>query len=121
MVLSVRYFHWGADLGPVYLDKSWPGHPSHPPPRANRVEPSFPTIAYTSLSTVYMRNCKPGSRGRVTLEVGSLGWQDRVTLGGETTCSHVNGFKRVNSPSWSKSGGGGTSLRKTLTDSSLPV
>ena len=50
-----------------------------------------------------MRNCKPGSGGRVTLGVGSLGWQDRVTLGGEPTFSHVNGFKRVNSPSRAKS------------------
>ena len=31
-------------------------------------------------STVYRRNCKPGSGGRVTLWVGSLGWRDRVIL-----------------------------------------
>ena len=42
--------------------------------RANWGEPSFPTIAYKSSLTVYMRNCKPGSGGRVTLGVGSLGW-----------------------------------------------
>ena len=66
-------------------------------------EPSFPTIAYKSSSTVYMRNYKPGSEGRVTLGVGSLGWRERVTLGGEPTFSHVNGCKRVNSPSGSKS------------------
>ena len=53
----------------------------------------FPTIAYKSSSTVYMRNCKPGSGARVTLAVGSLGWRDRVTQGGEPTFSHVNGFK----------------------------
>ena len=29
--------------------------------------------------------------------------RDRVTLGGEPTFSHVNGFKRVNSPSRAKS------------------
>ena len=66
-------------------------------------EPSFPTIAYKSSSTVYMRNYKPGSEGRVTLGVGSLGWRERVTLGGEPTFSHVNGCKRVNSPSGAKS------------------
>ena len=59
-------------------------------------EPTFPTIAYKSSSTVYTRNCKPGSEGRVTLRVGSLGWQDKVTLGGEPNFSRVNGFKRVN-------------------------
>ena len=72
-------------LSPVYMEKR---HPS-PLPRANRGEPSFPTIAYKSSSTVYMRNCKPG-----------LG--DRVTLGGKPTFSHVNGFKWVNWPSWAK-------------------
>ena len=41
--------------------------------------------------------------GRVTLGVGSLGWWDRLTLGGEPTFSHVDGFKWVNSPSWAKS------------------
>ena len=84
------------------MEKNWPRDPWHPPPRASRGEPSFPTIAYKSSSTVYMRNCKPGSGGRVTLGVGSLGWQDRVTLGGEPILSHVNGFKRVNSPSRAK-------------------
>ena len=49
-----------------------------------------------------MRNCKPEWEGRVTLRVGSLGWQDRVTLAGEPTFSNVNGFKRVNLPSWAK-------------------
>ena len=39
---------------------------------------------------------------RVTLRLGSLGWQDRVTLWGEPTFSHVNRFKRVNLPSRSK-------------------
>ena len=51
-----------------------------------RGEPSFPTIAYKTSSTVYMRNCKPGSEGRVTLGVGSLGWRDRVTLGASQLC-----------------------------------
>ena len=49
-----------------------------------------------------MRNFKPGSRGRVTLGLGSLGWQDRVTLWGEPTF-FVNRFKRVNSLSRAKS------------------
>ena len=49
-----------------------------------------------------MRNCKPDWEGRVTLRVGLLSWQDRVTLAGEPTFSHVNGFKRVNLPSWAK-------------------
>ena len=49
-----------------------------------------------------MRNFKPGSRGRVTLGLGSLGWQDRVTLWGEPTFSHTNRFKRVTSSSRSK-------------------
>ena len=39
------------------MEKSWPGDLRHP---------TIPTIAYTSSSTVYMRNCKPGSGGRVT-------------------------------------------------------
>ena len=52
---------------------------------SSRAEPSFPAIAYKSSSTVYMRNRKLGSGGRVTLGVGSLGWQDRVTLEGEPT------------------------------------
>ena len=82
------------------MEKSWPGDS---PLRANRSEPSFPTITYKSSSTVYTRNCKPGSGGRVTVGVGSLGWQDRVTLGNEPTFSHVNGFMRVNSPAWAKS------------------
>ena len=77
------------------MEKSWPGDRRHPTPLANRGEPRFPTIAYKSSSTVYMRNCKAGSGGRVTLGVGSLGWRDRVT--------HVNGYKRVNSPSRAKS------------------
>ena len=60
-------------LRPCLYGESWPGDPRHPPlPRANRGEPSVPTIAYKSSSTVYMRNCKPGSGGRVTLGVGSL-------------------------------------------------
>ena len=66
-------------------------------------EPSFPTNAYKSSSTVYTRNCKPGSRGRATLGVGSLGWRDRVTLGGQPTFSHVNDFRRVDSASRAKS------------------
>ena len=72
--------------------------PMHPSSRANRGEPSFHTIAYKSSSTVYMRNCKPGSWGRVTLGLGSLGWRDRVTMRGEPTFSYENGFKRVSSP-----------------------
>ena len=80
------------------MEKSWPGDPRHPPLRA-----IFPTIAYKSSSAVYMRNCKPGSGVRVALGVGSLGLRDRVALGGEPTFSHVNGFKRVNSPSRAKS------------------
>ena len=39
----------------------------------------------------------------MTLGVESLGWQDRVTLGGEPTFSHLNYFKRVNLPSRAKS------------------
>ena len=56
-------------LGPVYMEKSWPGDPKHPPQPG---EPSFPTIAYKS-SSVDMTNCKPGSGDRVTQGVGSLG------------------------------------------------
>ena len=71
------------------MEKSWPGdRRPPPPPLANWGEPRFPTIAYKSSSTVYMRNCKAGSGG-------TLGWRDRVT--------HVNGYKRVNSPSRAKS------------------
>ena len=62
------------------MEKSSPGNLWHPPPRANRGEPSFPTVAYKSSSSVYRRNCKPGSGGRVTLWVGSLGWRDRVIM-----------------------------------------
>ena len=43
----------------VSLRPCWPGDLRHPPSQANRGEPSFPTIAYKSSSTVYMRNCKP--------------------------------------------------------------
>ena len=99
-VAGVR--HLGRVRPCLYGEKLAQG-PLAPSPRASRGEPSFPTIAYKSSSTVYMRNCKPGSGGRVTLGVGSLGWRDRVTLGGEPTFSHVNGFKRVNSPSRAKS------------------
>ena len=84
------------------MEERWPGDPRHPSLRANRVEPSFLAIAYKSSSTIYMTNCKPGSWGRVTLGLGSLGWRDRVTLGGEPTFSYENGFKRVSSPSRAK-------------------
>ena len=41
--------------------------------RANQGKPGFSTIAHKSLSTVYMKNRKPGLGARVTLGVGSLG------------------------------------------------
>ena len=49
-----------ASLRPCLYGEKLAWEPEAPSPRANRVEPSFPTIAYKSSSTVYMRNCKPG-------------------------------------------------------------
>ena len=86
----------------LYREKLARG-PEAPYPRVNRSEPSFPTIAYKSLSTVYMRNCERGSGGKVALGLGSLGWREKVNLGGKPTFSHVNGFKRVNTPSRAES------------------
>ena len=41
--------------------------------------------------------------GTLPSGVGSFGWRNSVTLGGEPAFSHVNSFKRVNSPSRIKS------------------
>ena len=43
------------------MEKRWPRHTRHPLPRANWREPSFSTVAYQSLLTVYTKNCKPSS------------------------------------------------------------
>ena len=59
------------------LAKTWPGDPRYPSPRANRGELSFPTIAYKQSSGSFARETENLARG-----VGSLGCQDRVTLGG---------------------------------------
>ena len=66
------------------MEKRWPGDPRHPPSQL-----------FLQLLINHRRPFTPET-ANLARRVGSLGWQDKVTLGGEPNFSRVNGFKRVN-------------------------